>query len=168
VTLESLTPGLVEVDVSGFFTTHHYFDTEAGLLGELTMPAFSSHAVFQSASGREFLLRRVHWLGNAHAISENGKVRGKADRCGVLDGDMVLQFDGQEYALQSAGLLSRGWYLCEHAGYQLLEIQPRGFLQQGVYLTLFSVMDVGLVAFVYYLVLIRWQEDAAVVAATAS
>jgi hypothetical protein len=168
VTQESLALGVVEVGVSGFFTTHHCFDSEAGLLGELELPAFSDYGVFHATSGRELLLHKVHWLGSAHEVSEGGIVRGTADRRGVFDVDMALHFDGREYTLQAAGLLSQGWYLCDHAGYQLLEIQPRGILRKGAILTLFDVIDTGLVAFAYYLVHVRWQEGAAVIAATAN
>jgi len=168
VAQESLTLGAVEVDVSGFFTTHHYFDTMDGHWGELTMPAFSNYGMFQTSGGRELLLRKVHWLGSAHEVSEDGIVRGTADRRGVFDGDMDLHFDGQDYLLQTAGLMNQGWYLVDRTGYRLLEVQPRGILRQGAYLTLFDVLDIGLIAFCYYLAHVRWQENTAVVAATAS
>lgn len=165
---ETLTLDVVEVGVSGFFTTHHHFDTAVGLWGELTMPAFSNFGVFQTSSGRELLLRKVHWLGSAHEASEDGTVHGTADRRGAFDGDMVLHFDGQDYLLQAAGLMNQGWHWVDHVGYRLLEVQPRGIFRQGARLTLFAVLDAGLIAFCYYLVHSRWQENAAVVAATAS
>ena len=165
---DTIALGMIEVDVSGFFTTHHRFETTSGLWGELTLPAFSNYATFQTPSGHDLLLRKVHWLGSAHEASENGIVRGTADRRGAFDRDMVLWFDGQECLLQAAGLLNQGWYLVDYMGYQVLEVQPRGLLRQGAYLKLFDLLDVGLVAFTYYLVHVRWQEDAAVVAATAS
>jgi hypothetical protein len=168
VAQETLALDMTEVDVSGFFTTRHRFETASRPWGELTMPAFSNQATFQTPGAQDLLFRKVHWLESVHEVSENGIVRGTADRRGIFDRDMVLRFDGREYLLRSAGLLNQGWYLVDDLGCQLLEVQPRGMLRQGAYLRLFDLLDIGLVAFTYYLVHVRWQEDAAVVAATAS
>ena len=45
----------IEVGVSGFFTTHHFLQTTANILGELTLPAFRSGGVFRAADGRELV-----------------------------------------------------------------------------------------------------------------
>jgi hypothetical protein len=50
----------------------------------------------------------------------------------------------------------------------MLEIQPRGAFKQGAYLTITGAVDADLVAFVYYLVHMRQQEDAAASAAAVS
>jgi hypothetical protein len=155
----------IEVEVSGFFTTHHYFETESGTLGELTFPAFSSYGVFQAADGRELLMQKTHWLGSAHEFIEGEVVRGTADRQGLFKREIDVQFDGQEYVLEPTGVLSRGWYLVGAAGTVLLEIQPRGLLQQGAYLSILGALDFDLVVFAYYLIHMRWQEDAAAAAA---
>jgi hypothetical protein len=54
------------------------------------------------------------------------------------------------------------------AGTTLLEIQPRGVLKQGAYLTILAEVDADLVAFAYYLVHMRKQEQAASVAAVSA
>ena len=69
-----------EVEVTGFFTTHHYFETPQGTWGELTFPAFSSHGVFKAADGRELLMQKTHWLGTAHEFVDGKVTRGRADR----------------------------------------------------------------------------------------
>jgi hypothetical protein len=51
----------IEVDVSGFFTTHHFLQTTANILGELTLPAFWSGGVFRAADGRELVVERISW-----------------------------------------------------------------------------------------------------------
>jgi hypothetical protein len=93
-------------------------------------------------------------------------VRGRGDRPGLFRRDLAIWFDGEEYALEPEGLLSRGWYLVDASGSRLLEIQPRGIFTQGAYLTITGAIDADLVAFAYYLVHMRQQEDAAAAAAS--
>jgi hypothetical protein len=107
-------------------------------------------------------------LGSAHELVDGGIVRGRADRPGLFRRDIMIQFDGQEYSLEPEGSLSRGWFLFDAEGTRLLEIQPRGAFKQGAYLTITGAVDADLVAFVYYLVHMRQQEDAAASAAAAS
>lgn len=159
---------VIEVSVAGFFTTHHYFETEAGSWGELTFPAFSDHGTFRTAHGRELMMRKIHWLGTAHELLERETVRGTADRRGLFHREMVIRFDGLEYLLEPAGLFSQGWYLVDVLGNRLLEIQPRGIFGQGACLMLPTTLNADLVAFAYYLVHVRRQEDTVVVAAAAS
>jgi hypothetical protein len=156
------------VDVSGFFTTHHHLRTEAGTWGKLKFPAFSDHAVFGAAGGRELMMRKSHWLGTAHELIEGKRVRGRADRRGMLRTDIVVEFDGREYTLEPEGVLKDGWFLADQAGNRLLEIRPRGVFREGAFLTTLGAVSMDLIAFAYYLVHMRKQEDAAVVASTAA
>jgi hypothetical protein len=160
--------GRIEVDVTGFFTTHHSLRTEAGTRGELTFRAFGQQGIFQTADGRMLVMQKTHWLGTAHEVVEGEHVRGTADRPGLLSRDMALQFDGQDYSLQPEGFLKQGWFLVDAVGDTLIEIQPRGILTQGAYLTIYEPVNIDLVAFVYYLYYVRTQEDAAAVAATSA
>jgi hypothetical protein len=161
-------PGEICIDVTGFFTTHHDFQTEAGTLGELTFPAFSQQGTFQAADGPKLLMQKTHWLGTAYEMVEDESVRGTADRRSLLSRDIVLQLDGQDYVLQPEGLFKQGWFLVDAVGDTLIEIQPRGILKQGAYLTIWEAIDVALAAFAYYLYYMRTQEDAAAVVATSS
>jgi hypothetical protein len=156
----------IEVDVSGFFTTHHHLRTGAGNVGEFTFPAFSQSAVYRTADGRELLMQKTHWLGGGHELVEGQAVRGTADRPGLFRRDLLVKLDGQEYTLEPQGFFKQGWYLKDREGNILLEIQPRGFFRQGAYLTPTGVVEADLVAFAYYLVHMRQQEDAAAVSAT--
>jgi hypothetical protein len=155
----------IEVEVTGVFTTHHYFETKAGTLGEFTFPAFSKQGVFQTADGRELVMQKRSWLGSAHEVLEGQALRGTADRRGVLSRDILLEFDGKAYTLEPEGIFRQGWFLLDAAGDKLLEIQPRGVLRQGAYLTSKDVLAADLIAFAYYLVYMRQQEDAAAAAA---
>jgi hypothetical protein len=82
--------------------------------------------------------------------------------------DIAIQFDGKEYSLEPEGLLSWGWFLFDAEGNRLLEIQPRGVLKQSAYLAITGAIDPDLIAFAYYLVHMRRQEDAAATAAATS
>ncbi len=155
----------IEVTVSGFFTTHHHFQTEAGEWGSMTFPAFAQRATFQTTDGRELEMSKAHWLGSAHELVEGGAVRGVADRPGLLHREMVIRFDGREYELVPEGLFKQGWFLVDEEGTSLLEIQPRGVFREGAYITITGWVDADLVAFAYYLVHMRKQEDAAAAAA---
>ena len=60
MTEKSLEIGEIEVTVSGLFTTHHTFETAAGVLGEFTFPAFSQCATFKARGGYELLMQKTH------------------------------------------------------------------------------------------------------------
>jgi hypothetical protein len=165
---QSWTLDQIEVEVSGFFTTHHYLESEAGTLGKLTFPAFSQQGNLQTADGRELVMQKRSWLGSAHEALEGERIRGTADRRGLLSRDILVQFDGKAYTLEPEGLLSRGWFLLDAEGNELLEIQPRGILKQGAYLMIKGVVAADLIAFAYYLVYMRQQEDAAAAAAASA
>jgi hypothetical protein len=168
MTQKTWTLDQIEVNVSGFFTTHHHFRTEMGALGKFTFPAFGQHGVFRTADGRELTMEKTHWLGSAHQLVEGNVVRATADLPGLLRQDYAIQFEGQDYVLEPEGIFKMGWVLADAAGTTLLEIQPRGVLKQGAYLTIWAKVDADLVAFAYYLVHMRKQEQAAAVAATSS
>jgi hypothetical protein len=157
--------GQIEVDVSGAFTTHHHFLSEAGELGELTIPAFSQQGIYQSAGSRKVLMRKTSWLGSGFELLEGDTVCGHAERRGLFSPDILVQFAEQEYVLEPEGLFSRGWYLVDTQGARKLEVRPRGVLRQGAYLTIQGAIDSDLAVFAYYLVQMRQQEDAAAAAA---
>ena len=160
--------GTIEVDVTGFFTTHHYLQAKWGELGELTFRAFNQGAMYEALDGRKVIMQKSHWLGTAHEMLEAGVVRGRADRPGLLRTDIAIQFDGQDYVLEREGLLKQGWFLLDAERNMLMEIQPRGVFKQGAYLSLRAPVELDLVAFAYYMVHMRKQEDAAAVAATSA
>lgn len=158
----------IEVDVSGFFTTHHCLQTEAGTLGKFTFPAFNRYGVYHAADGRELLMQKPHWLGSAHELVDGEVVRGTADRRGLFRRDIAIHFDGEEYTLEPQGFFSQGWCLVDAKGNRLLEIQPRGVFNQGAYLTPTGVVEADLIAFTYYVYYMRRQEETAAAAAAAS
>ncbi len=154
----------IEVRVSGMFTTHHRFQTEAGEWGEMTFPAFAQRAVFRTADGHALEMAKCGWLSSAHELLEGETVRAVADRRGMLHREMIVEYDGRAYELVPEGLFKQGWFLVDGEGKALLEIQPRGVFRQGAYIAITGWVDADLVAFAYYLVHMRRQEDAAAAA----
>jgi len=162
------TTGEIEVHVSGFFTTHHYMQTAAMVLGEFTLPAFSTSGVFHFADERKLVVERTSWWRGWHELREDGVVLGTAYPRGFWRRTMSVGFRGLVYGLAPASFWSRGWHLVDGAGTALLEVQPRGILCRGAYLTIMGPVHTGLLVFTYYLVNARWQEQAAVPSATAA
>ena len=165
---EFWTAGELEVDVLGFFTTHHRIQTETGVLGECTFPAFSKGGIFRSADGRELVMGRTSWWRGWHELRENGIVVGTARPRGFWRRAMNVGFRGRVYGLEPAGFWSRGWYLTDEAGTILLEIRSRGFFRRGAYLTIRGQVHTDLLIFAYYLVNARWQEQSAAAGAAAA
>ncbi len=156
---------VIHIEVSGCFTTHHRLQSDAGTFGQFTFPAFAQHGIYRAADGRELLMQKTHWLGSAHELVDGQIVRGRADRPGLFRWDIAIRFDGRDYSLEPAGLLSWDWYLLDAEGNRLLEIQPRGLFRQSVDVTITGAVEVELLVFAYYLVHMRHQEDAAAAAA---
>jgi len=161
------TSGEIEVAVSGFFTTHHRMQTAAGVWGEFTLLAFSRSGVFRATGGRELVVERTSWWRGWHELREDGIVLGTARPRGFWRRTMSVGFRGRMYELEPASFWSRGWRLIDEAGMMILEIQPRGFFSRGAYLTIMGPVDADLLVFTYYLVNVRWQEQAAASAAAA-
>ena len=157
--------GEIEVEVTGLFTTHHYFQTEAGTVAEFTFPAFVQEAEYHTAQGRELVMRKPRWFGTLHELLDGKVVLGTADRAGFFRRDLIIEFDGEEYGLEPEGAFKLGWFLVDADGRRLVEFQPRGVFKQGAYITISSVVDADLVAFAYYLVHTRKQEEAAAASA---
>jgi hypothetical protein len=157
--------GRIEVIASGFFTTHHEFHTETGLVARLAMPAFRDEGILRTKAGRELHMYKPHWLGTARELVEGGTLLSRADRPGLLSRDIAVTFDGQDLVLERPRLLSRDWQLVDQEGNVLLTIQPRGIFRQGAHLDVPGPIELSLVAFSYYLARAREQEEAAGAAA---
>ncbi len=165
---ERWTVSQIEVRVSGFFTTHHFFETEAGPLGELTIPAFSRQSTFCAPTGRQLQIQQASRLRSRYELVEGDRVQGTAAGCGLFSRDWAIEFGGQTYTLKPEGFFRRGWFLIDADGNRVLEIRPRGFLKQSAILTVTGTIDADLVVLAYYLVHVRQQEAGAAAAAAAS
>lgn len=156
----------IEVQMSGLFTTHHYFQAEGEMLGELTCPAFGQQAIFQAGDGRTLGVRKTSLLGSSYELVEANSARGTAGPRKVFSREISVHYEGTAYLLRPEGVFSRDWFLVDAQGSTLLEIQPRGVFKQGAFLYPRQVLDFDLVVFAYYLVHVRQQEEAAAAAAS--
>ena len=164
---ESWVADEIEVVVSGFFTTHHLLRTATGILGELTLPAFNRSGLFRSADGRELVVERTSWWRGWHELRENNVVLGTACPRGFWRRTIEVGFRGAMYELVPTSFWSRGWLLLDEMGTTLIEVQPRGVFRRGAYLMIMEPVSVDLLVFTYYLVNVRWQEQAAAAGAAA-
>lgn len=162
----SLATDRIQVDVSGFFTTHHRFLSGAGELGQMTMPAARREGVFRSFEGRELVLWRKSWWRSEHELRESGMTLASARPRGFFRTEIMIEFGGQRYTLARISFWKRGWRLIGPGNVALLEVQPRGFFKRGAFLDILGEVDADLLVFVYYLVYMRWQEEAAAAAAS--
>jgi hypothetical protein len=156
----------IQVQVTGLFTTHHFLETEAGCLAEITFAAFNQGGTARTGDGRELLMQKTGWFSGAHEIAEHGRVRGSAQRQGAFGREMQLELDGQRFRLVPEGIFKRGWFLIDAMERRLLEFQPRAF-GKDVEVIIWDTVDADLAIFAYYLYYMRSQEEsAAAVAAT--
>lgn len=160
--------GEIEVDVSGFFTTHHWMRTDGGVLGELTLSAFSTSGVFRFAGGRELVVQRTSWWRGWHELRESEIVLGTARPLGFWRQKMSVGHRGRLYELVPASFWARSWRLVDDGWAVLVEVEPRGVFRRGAYLTIADSIDVDLLVFAYFLVNVRWQEQAAAAGAAAA
>ena len=149
----------IEVAVSGFFTTHHRLQTAAGALGEFTFPAFRMHARFRAADGRELLARHVSLWRDRHELWDGNTRLATARPPHFWSRAFIIQFGGREYTLRPVGFWEHCWRLADEAGMMLLEMRPRGAFRRGAFLTVHGEIDADLLAFAYYLVHTRWEEQ---------
>ena len=160
--------GEIEVTVSGAFTTHHRFWTEAGTLGEMTLPALRRCGVFDVADGRELAVCRTSWWGRSHEMREGGVALCTARLQGFWRRAMDVRYRNREYVLQPAGFWTQSWHLVDALDHKLLEIRPRGVFRRGAFMTALAAIDADLLVFAYYLVWMRWQEQSAAASTSAS
>lgn len=150
----------IEVVVSGVLTTQHRLKTAAWVLGEFTFPALRMCATFRAADGRTLLARNVSFWRSQYELREGDMVLATARPPSFWSRALTIGFSGREYALKSDFWENR-WWLTDETGMVLLEIRRRGAFRRGAYLMVQGAVDADLLAFVYYLVYRRWEEQQA-------
>jgi hypothetical protein len=114
----------------------------------------------QRAAKVELTVRRTNWWRRWYELQEREMVLGSARPRGVFRRETIVQFTGQEYVLGPAGFWNRRWRLTNDEGTILLEICSQGLFRRGAHLAILDTVDVALLVFTYYLVHMRWQEEA--------
>ena len=155
---------LVEVTVSGFFTTHHVMRTAAGSLCEMTIRGLGKKAVVRTIDERELLIERTNWWRGAYELRRDDVTVAEARPLGVFRRVNAIQFDGRGYRLRAADFWSHSWLLADDAGQTLAKIRPRGVFRRGAILRILGPVDVDLLAFTYHLVNARWRQQSAAAA----
>jgi hypothetical protein len=139
----------------------------AGVLGELTLPAFARGGSFVFADGREVVMEKTSWWKGWHELREHGIVVGSARPLGFWGQRISVGYRGKMYELTTANFWGDRWHLLDEAGTVLVEIWRQGFFRQKVALTAHLEIQLDLLVFAYYLAHVRWQEQTAAAAAAA-
>jgi hypothetical protein len=162
--------GEVEVSVYGFFTTHHEMRTSSGKLGELILYPFSSGGTFHAADGHHIDIERTSFWGSSYQVRLGDSVLGSAHPRSIFRREVEIEYDEASYVLRPQGLFSRSWTFEDAAGGGLVDIAPRGIFRRGAWLTVLRELHIDLLAFVYFAVHTRWQQESssAAVAATSA
>jgi hypothetical protein len=155
---------LVEVTVSGFFTTHHVMQTAEGVLAEMTMNGLGKRAVVRTAEGRELAIERTNWWRGAYELRKDDLPVGEAHPLGILRRNNAIHFGGRCFRLQAGDCWSRSWTLSDDAGQMLVKIRPRGAFRRGAILRILRLVDIDLLALTYHQVNVRWREQTAAAA----
>jgi len=155
---------VVEVTVSGFFTTHHVMHTAGGTLAQMTMTGMGKSAVVRTVEGRELAIERTNWWRGVYELREDDLPVGEARPLGILRRKNAIQFGGRDFWLQAGDFWSRSWILSDDAGHMLVKIHPRGAFRRGAILRILQPVDVDLLALTYHQVNVRWREQTAAAA----
>lgn len=151
----------IEVTVRGLFTTHHLFQTARGTLAELVFPFFSLRGILHTADGRELLMRRVSLWRARHELREGDTLLATAQPLNFWSRTWVVRFGGHEYLLKPTDFWASRWQLSDEANRTLLQLRSLGVFKRSTYLMLSGEIDADLLAFAYYLVHVRQEEQAA-------
>ncbi len=157
----------IEVIPSGFFSLRYEFRSPIGTLGVLKLSVFRTEVQFQDADGQEWRMRRSHWWRWEHELRTRDAVVARAQRRGFWRTTLNLEFGGQPYLLEPADRWGRKWRLLGPAGTAMLEIRRRGVLKPGLVLDVLEPIAGELLAFVVYLIVTIWGEEAETAAAGA-
>lgn len=156
---------VIEVTVSGAFKTEHVFNTQAGVLGALTIKGSKGEGSFIGADGAELNFRKPSVWKNNYEFHEGADVIGKAHPPKKLKRAFEIDFEGDIFALIPGGSKLRSWTLKDRQGQGICEILPRGGLKRGAFIRIGAEIPLKLLVFSYCLVVRRWQEEASAAAA---
>ncbi|MCX7682815.1 MAG: hypothetical protein N2508_12775 [Anaerolineae bacterium] len=151
----------IEVTVRGLFTTHHLFQTARGTLAELVFPFFSLRSILHTADGRQLLARRVSLWRTRHELRDGDTVLATAQPLSFWSRGWAIRFGSQEYLLKPTDFWANRWQLSDEVGSVLLQLSSRGVFRRSAHLTVSGEIDADLLAFAYYLVQVRQEEQAA-------
>jgi len=156
---------VIEVTVRGTFKTEHIFNTQEGVLGALTIKGSKGEGKFIGADDAVLDFKKPSIWKSHYELEEGTTVIGKAHPPKKLKRAFEIDFEGEIYFLTPGGSKMRSWTLKNTQGQGICEILPRGGLKRGAYLRIGAEIPLKLLVFGYCLVVKRWQEESAAVAA---
>lgn len=155
---------LIEITVSGTFKTVHDFNTNEGTLGSLTVKGSKGEGKFLGADGSELEFKKPSIWKDRYQLLQGALIKGEAHPPKKLKRAYQIDFEGEIYRLAPGGSKLRSWTLSEESGQAICEILPRGGLKRGALIRIGAEIQLGLLVFVYGLVVKRWQEEASAAA----
>ncbi|GEM_PF-1382106 len=144
----------VLVETEGLWLRRHRLVQAGHVLGELAF-AFGPQASFSAAAGQRASMRRVSLWRADYRLWIDGVEMGQAGRA-AGQRDMTVRFAGRSYLLQPRRRALGEWMLLDAAGATVARLQPGGLARAPV-ITPEAPLDVHLLAFVYFLVVLRWR-----------
>ena len=154
--------------MEGVFTTHHYLLSAAGSLGELTIKTGGGTGTFLATDGRELEVKRTSLWRGWYEMRDSGVVIGTAASQGFFRRTTTIDYRGVEHLLEPVNTWARRWRLVDPMGSVLVEVEPRGVFKRGAFIKVFGEIELDLLVFCYYMVSMRWQEQASAASAASA
>lgn len=144
----------IVVETEGLWLRRHRLVQGGRVLGEMAF-AFGPRAAFSDAAGGRASMWRVSPWRADYRLSTDGVEIGAASHA-LGERGFTMRFAGESYSLQPRQRTLGEWVLTDEAGVPLARLQP-GSLRRAPVILVESPLDVRLLAFVYFLVLLRWR-----------
>lgn len=144
----------IVVETEGLWLRRHRLVQAGHVLGELAFE-FGPRAAFSDAAGGRALMRRVSPWRADYRLSSDGVEIGAASQA-LGERGIAVRFADRSYSLQPRRQTLGEWILTDEGGVLLARLQPGG-LRRAPVIIAESPPDVRLLAFVYFLVLLRWR-----------
>jgi hypothetical protein len=141
----------VRVEVSGLLPRRHRLLAGQTLLGEMAF-GLGSSVSFITAEGREMRMARASLWPAGYRMWEGGQERASA-RADLLGWRVSVTFDGRTFLFRPIHLWQTVWELWDAGDQLVLTVRRTGWGRAEI--VVHGPVDVDLLAFVYYLFIIR-------------
>lgn len=145
--------GRVSVETRGLHPRRHRLLAGETALGEMAF-GWGVAVPYTDAGGRRLRMARVSPWKVEYRMWEGEQERGSA-RSRPLRNEIEIAFEGQRYFLRPTDLNGSAWALSGEVGGALLTVQRTRWDQAEI--EIYDRIDGDLLAFVYYLVVLRWS-----------
>jgi hypothetical protein len=153
---------VVEVRVSGAFSTQHEFWAGEQRLGKMTLKFGKLQGQFVGSQGERFEIDQPNLWKRHFRVMEDDETLGRAAPPKNFSPRLMVEFNGNVYECRPVGFWGRKWLLRDNLGEVLMVMEPRGAFKRGAFLSIYKPIPLGLMVFFYTVVHKRWQEQSAV------